>query len=353
MKRIILAVLGLLLLGSVVSCAFTGRDGRDIKVVYKDGSFTGQSEDSKNGLKAMVKGSIYETGEQVSVFGTCMDLDDLPVVGTYALMSSWYPNGTVFFSNVSMTQIQTSYFLYTGAMNAVQGTYLTEMDCYLNGSTEVARAYGEWQNPVWVARISGINQTAQDILLTLGNLSANISNSFEITWDMLSQINSTVLNISSQLNYVAMVANGSVDRNDSYLAILLYTIIDALNASAPPPANVTITNVTEYPLTARYYHQWALLVDAKLSNGDTATADNAVCYVSTTNLPPTNNSPMDWYATTTDYFNVAYPNDGKDDVFFTELSEIQEALSGYWYHQELMKPEPSTTFEYNVTCVTT
>ena len=98
-------------------------------------------------LRAMVKGSIYESGEAVSVFGACLDADDAPFPNTYATFDAWYPNGTMFIVNESLPAIQDGYYLYTAPMASVQGTYLTQITCRVNGSTEIAKAQGEWQNP--------------------------------------------------------------------------------------------------------------------------------------------------------------------------------------------------------------
>jgi hypothetical protein len=119
------------------------------------------SEPSENGkLKAMLKGSIYETGENMTVFGACFDgygyLIQDPTLN--ATLSSWYPNGTIWEQDAPMTAVlnstagTTGKWLYTVNMGAQMGTYLTEITCRYLGDT--ANAYGEWQNPDWVKRIA-------------------------------------------------------------------------------------------------------------------------------------------------------------------------------------------------------
>jgi hypothetical protein len=143
-------------------------------------------------LKAQVKGSIYETGEMMSVFGTCLNASDQAVLdGTYAMFNAWYPNGTLFIDNTSMSEVQSGYFLYQGAMQAVQGTYLTEMICHINTSSEVAKAWGEWQNPYWVRRLALLNDSLvsvnntilgvnQSIMTALNNITVHV-NIFNVT----------------------------------------------------------------------------------------------------------------------------------------------------------------------------
>ena len=129
-------------------------------------------------LNAMVKGSIYETGEEVSVFGTCLDAFDQPISGTFATINSWYPNGTEFFSNISMYEIKPGYYLYNGVMSAVQGTYLTELICHVNVSGETAKAWGEWQNPFWVRRISLLNDSMANLSYQMYNFENNTGSNF-------------------------------------------------------------------------------------------------------------------------------------------------------------------------------
>ncbi len=227
-------------------------------------------ENAGKTLKAMVKGSVYESGEAVTVFGTCLDGDDGIINGTYATMASWYPNGTVFFAGVSMTEMSPGYFMYQGSMNAVQGTYLTEITCRINGSSQFALAWGEWQNPVWVQKISDINA------------------SVEITWDKLDSINVTLgnvyTNLSQEIYVVGQIANASVDRNDSYVVYLLNQII---NTTTPPSSGdpVSWTEDADVPVYMRYWTIRVYPYDS--STGRSLSYPDVMCDIET-DLPSPN-----------------------------------------------------------------
>lgn len=279
----------------------TGTDGSDV-YLHKNGgrlvaedTFAPPESGQTSLLKALVKGSIYETGEFVSVFGTCLNATDGGYIGSYATMSSWYPNGTVLFENTSMIQMDgyPGYFLYTGSMNAVQGTYLTELTCHVNGTDEVAKAFGEWQNPAWVGRISDIGDAVANISIQIGDLNFTMTNAFNQTIETLYSINTTInntfTNITQQLIYVASVANASVDRNDSYLAYLLQQLI----VSTGTPQNYSL-QVFEDAETPVYWRVWNIDVtvynEYNLSVGEPLVS----CTISTTNTPPTSNELMSY-----------------------------------------------------------
>jgi len=125
-------------------------------------------------LKAMIKGSIYETGSNMTVFGACFDGDSYLLPEASATFTAWYPNGTLHTGpNASMDFIYDDFDGYhvngTGrykihvTMGSTIGTYLTEIRCELDG--EWAVAFGEWQNPEWVERISA----TQDLLVNVSN----------------------------------------------------------------------------------------------------------------------------------------------------------------------------------------
>jgi hypothetical protein len=280
-------------------------------------------------FKALVKGSIYETGELMSVFGTCLNADDGPVFGSYAEFSAWYPNGTQFLFSDNMTQIQTSYFVWRGNMSAVPGTYLTEMRCRtIFDPNMTALAYGEWQNPYWVRRIAllndsihglnaslanlsfnttvdlsnitgqlnqinytlnsvqtnlgEVNTTVSNINMTINNVSVTMNQSFAITWQQLNYtnylINQTVQQLNQSIYYVAAVANASVDRNDSYLAQLIRNLSLTIN-----PNNTGIvlahTDEPEYPV---YFRVWNIQVTALSPSGKKVAFPDSKCYINTT-----------------------------------------------------------------------
>jgi hypothetical protein len=261
-------------------------------------------------LKAMVKGSIYETGEQVTVFGTCLDAYDMPVAGgTWATLSAWYPNGTLFFTNGTMTELQPGYYIAVSSMSAVQGTYMTELMCHVNGSDEIAKAWGEWQNPFWVRRIAllndslvnlsnSLNASIGNFSISLGQFESNVENSFLITWqnqnitDAL--INSSYQNITQQLTYVAMVANASVDRNDSYLAHMLQNLT-SLVIGPLPGAAVNFTETADRPV---YLKTWHISVQPNGLKGKLSYPE-VLCTI-VTNLP-TNVMNMDVHGQGFDY----------------------------------------------------
>jgi hypothetical protein len=268
----LVVLFGALLLGGCMN--LVDGEGNPVTLSTSSGKLAAFSVEEQmvapeNMLKALVKGSIYESGEAVSVFGTCLNASDEPYLGSYANMSAWYPNGSVLFVDVPMQEIQPGYFLYTGSMNAVQGTYLTGLTCHVNDSAEIARAFGEWQNPFWVQRIGLLNETLGEIGETLGNITisigdlrVNMTESFEITWDKLDSINATInatfVNLTNQLIYVAGVANASVDRNDSLIVLLLYN----LTGIVTPPASGDPVNHTEVADTPVYWRTWNIVVQA-------------------------------------------------------------------------------------------
>ena len=276
-------------------------------------------------LKAQVKGSIYETGEYMSVFGACLDSNDQGALDSYALFQGWYPNGTQFIFNDTMEQIQQGYFLYRGNMSAVEGTYLTEMRCFINNTNITAVAFGEWQNPFWVKRIALLNDSitaldaslsglnisintsslalqasmdayyanlsnwTQNLTIQIGAVKVNVSNSFNITWSKLDTMNATIqsmyANISNLTYNVAIIANSSVDRNDSLLARLLYNLTGLVTS-----INMTGTVVphTENAGTVRYFDMWTIKVqayDGIIHDDHKLQYPDVQCYITTTITP--------------------------------------------------------------------
>lgn len=293
MKVHILVGIGMILL--IAGCVrLTDVDGNPIQMGRNEVAYFMVEEGVQEArvMKALVKGSIYETGEVVSVFGTCLDQDGLPINGTYAVMSSWYPNGTVFFSNVSMSELQEGYYLYQGAMSVVEGTYLTEIECRVNGSNMTAKAWGEWQNPAWVRKIGQINATVGNISVQLGDLQVEMNQSFEITWDKIESVNVTLgnvyQNLSNEIYIVGQIANASVDRNDSYIVFLLNQILTGI-----PSGNATLT-WNETAGRVIYYRNWKIDVEVYDSVGDIVGWPEVGCYINTTNDPPTQGALMEF-----------------------------------------------------------
>ena len=188
------------------------------------------SVDKQYYLKAMVKGSIYETGEYMSVFGTCSDSNDIPVENATALFSAWYPNGTNYLMNQSMSEISTGYFLWQGSMTITGGTYLTRFECQaLNQS---AFAFGEWQNPVWV------NRVAQIALMTNN------------TWALLYDLNGTIIGINNTVSGINVTVTNINDTTNEILSIVRQISITGLrrlyfyNVTDSFDYNYTIMNGT-------------------------------------------------------------------------------------------------------------
>jgi hypothetical protein len=318
-------------------------NGEPVTIRYDGGlSFSGEMQRTdviqEKQLSAMVKGSIYETGEFVSVYGTCLDEGQIGWPNSTATLSARYPNGSILFDDVSMTELQTGYFLYTGSMDAVQGTYLTEFRCYTSQG-HVARAFGEWQNPMWVLHISqannATNQTLlllqmvsddlyahnqtvvmllEGIVLTLGDMNGTLANvsqqltnistqlinisdtmtsGFNITWSKIDALNVSLNvslgNLSSDIAYVAYVANASVDRNDSYLAGLLQSI--ASTVGAPQTYALTLNTTADLPIFNR---NWDVETVVMNEYGDVVGFPQVECFINTTNVPPAVAEQMDY-----------------------------------------------------------
>lgn len=267
-----LLAIGVVAMVLLAGCVHITKDGRTVD--YGNGVSLAAIGGAQI-LHAQVKGSIYETGDAVSVFGTCLDGNDRPFTLSGAFLSAWYPNGTVFLVNQSMTQFQSGYFVYQTAMDAVQGTYLTQMACVVPGNVPgnetVAYAWGEWQNPYWtgqikntsrdVANMTQILQSSQVTWNDILNITSQVPGWFNMTWlaqnvtDAL--IQQIYANLTVQNAYVAMVANGSVDRNDSLLYLtLINNGFIPVNASGAP-VNWTVTADTPV-----YYRTWNVVAQA-------------------------------------------------------------------------------------------
>jgi hypothetical protein len=150
------------------------------------------SSNSKK-LKAQVKGSIYETGSNMTVFGACFDGDSYLLPDADAYFTAWYPNGSIMSGpNATMEKIYDDFqgtavngtgrwYIHVTMPDTI-GTYLTEMRCEYFG--EWAVALGEWQNPEWVERIRASQELLQNISTNIsdfrddvnGNLSYIINN---------------------------------------------------------------------------------------------------------------------------------------------------------------------------------
>ena len=166
-----------------------------------------RQESSDGKIFAVVKGSIYETGSNMTVFGACEDAFGYLIPGSSATFSAWYPNGTLQTANQSMLAILDSgnasgRFRIHITMPSTIGTYFTEMRCEYGG--QYALAYGEWQNPEWVFKIGqtllavvGLNQSVYSLNQSLVNISNKMDVYQNTTQQNLSAMMSLLQNISS------------------------------------------------------------------------------------------------------------------------------------------------------------
>jgi len=149
-------------------------------------------------LKAMIKGSIYETGSNMTVFGACFDGDAYLLPEASATFTAWYPNGTIHTGpNGTMDGIYDDFDGYhvngTGrykihvTMGNTIGTYLTEIRCELDG--EWAIAFGEWQNPEWVERIAATQSLLVNVSNDLTQFRNDTNNNFSDVLDAIGGIN--------------------------------------------------------------------------------------------------------------------------------------------------------------------
>jgi hypothetical protein len=338
-----------------IGCVPITQNGQRIEITHNEDGLSAvkvNHYDSTKVLKAMVKGSIYSTGEQISLYGTCLDQNDVGFVNSYSTFAAWYPNGTQMFTGVAGQEMQTGYFVYAAPMSAVQGTYLTEFTCHINGTSIEAKAFGEWQNPMWVTRINDTltqasaaalygNQSIQmlnftqeqifnatQLLLQIQSTTNSVPGWFNNTWTLInaSNVNMTVQmqNITAQLNYISQVANSSVDRNDSYLA----NLIRGIASQTGTPINGSLHWV-EASDTVRYYYPWN--IDVRVYNEYNQTVDDSkvICHISTTNDPAVVLGSMTYQTGVSPRFN--------------------DGILGYWTWQE-KKIKKLDQFSWTVIC---
>lgn len=152
-------------------------------------------------LRAIVKGSIYETAENMTVYGACYDGFGTLLPDATATFTAWYPNGTITTGpNATMQEITqglsgtnpngTGRFKIHVTMPSTKGTYLTEIRCVYEG--EYATALGEWQNPVWVSRLSELTNISTGI----GNITSTLNDFRNETRQNFSQVLTAIDNIT-------------------------------------------------------------------------------------------------------------------------------------------------------------
>jgi len=172
-------------------------------------------------LRAMLKGSIYESGEEVTVYGACFDGWGYLIPGSNATFSSWYPNGTQWHNESPMTSIAGSgRFRIQMNMSDTMGTYLTQIRCNYEG--DFALAFGEWQNPDWVKRI----KDTQDSVINLTALTTSQYNNISLQIDNF--WNETQINFSQVL-----IAIGEIDVTENLARDIteLYNMVHSIDTN--------------------------------------------------------------------------------------------------------------------------
>jgi hypothetical protein len=257
-------------------------------------------------LKSMIKGSIYGGGETMSVFGTCTDANDVPLNSTTGTLSAWYPNGTQYIFNDPMLEISPGYFIWNGEMSNVKGTYLTEFLCNASiwGGSYYSRAWGEWQNPYWVEAIFNLSDDLANLSLDL-----NLTNEY-----ILNMNQTMVTNFNTTNQYIMdtqIIANASVDRNDSLLAQLLYFLVNWSTTENPFCGNLTADQFSVgNPI---YWKDWTIKVFARDGDGDGIGYPDAYCLINTTQNP-----------------TQSYMDDEGDHFTYTEFNKVKPGGQFDW-----------------------
>jgi len=151
----------------------------------------GEQSTDPSKLKAMVKGSIYEEGDEMTVYGACFRGDGSLLPAANATFSSWFSNGTQWQFDEAMTSLNNSgrWYIHTN-MTSTTGTYLTQIKCTFGGNTAIA--FGEWQNPAWVVRIKTINDYVVAINGTVVSIESKVD-------DLSVQINNNISTVLTQI----------------------------------------------------------------------------------------------------------------------------------------------------------
>jgi len=281
-------------------------------------------------LVANLKGSIYESGEMISLFGTCEDADRNSINAT-GLLTAYYPNGTIMFQDTPMSQFELGKYLYSAPMSSVQGTYLTAFECQYFG--ESAWAYGEWQNPYWVARLATIQNLTENFDVNLTPIEFLLNDSFNITFNYLEQINTTINNYTG----FELIGNSSA---------ILIGIAKTVGACK----DCNLTYIAYYREPIKFYNNWHLY--AKVYNEYGRDVTEVVNCNVTTNFWGTEN--MIYQSG-----NTYYTDDIGDDISNsipkkcpnnekTKAGDIVEPLCPRLYYGH--KIDQRGTLAFNVTC---
>lgn len=177
---------------------------------------------SSNRIRAIVKGSIYETGDNMTVFGACFDGDGYLLPEAEVEFTAWYPNGTVMLGPFAPmypilegfegTSINSSgrWGIHVTMGNTV-GTYLTEMRCTYEDQWAIA--FGEWQNPAWVVRIRSIDDQVSNISQVISQFQNNTNTNLTQIINSINQISIADVDVNPESFFELHQHLRSIDPN--------------------------------------------------------------------------------------------------------------------------------------------
>ena len=216
--------------------------------------YTSLGNQNEGGLKAIVKGSIYESGEEITLYGACFGPSGTLLPTSNMTLSSWYSNGSMWHNETSFIAMGDGKFRIQMNMSSIQGTYLTQATCHWQNQESIA--FGEWQNPTWVAKI-GDTQTYV----------LSVNDSLYVVNSKLDNISTLIINETDQLDVaIDAVKNDTED---------IITLIGNLNVSFS--GDVTTTGLATMRVVNEVYNlvhasnpnTWVL--DEETSNHNTTT----------------------------------------------------------------------------------
>lgn len=167
-------------------------------------------------LRAMLKGSIYENGSNMTVYGACFDGDGFLLPEANTTFTAWYPNASIMLGpNATMDRVyedfedplanETTRPNGTGrwkihvTMGDVIGTYLTEIRCEYQG--EFAIAFGEWQNPEWVKRIELTQNQVNTNYALLQEIQNQTQQNFSTVISLVNNVSTDLQNLETTTEF--------------------------------------------------------------------------------------------------------------------------------------------------------
>jgi len=179
------------------------------------------SIDSSEGLHAEVLGSIYESGEEITLYGACFGPsgDLLPM--SNMTLTSWYSSGVMWHNETPFLPMGGGRFRIQMNMSSTMGTYLTQATCHWQNQEAIA--FGEWQNPDWVARIAdtqtyliAVNSSIYMVSSKIDNLTSIVINRSDAIDLAIASVQNDTTNILTLLGNLNVTFSG--DLNASGLA---------------------------------------------------------------------------------------------------------------------------------------